>query len=142
MSKGKIMLCVLGAVLGMASFCLGMFVLTEESVKGVSGVMIGIGSSVFALSLGGLLQAALVPKKVLEEQKRQKDIDVHDERNVRIREKTGAKTNSVIFYLHIAIAIVLSALDVDAWVLIMIAGLLVIQVVLLITLSNYYLKRM
>lgn len=142
MSKGKIMLCVLGVVLGMASVLIGIFVLVDDSTKMISGMMLGIGSAAFALSLGGLLRAALVPKKVLEEQKQQKDIDVHDERNVRIREKTGAKINSVIFYLHIAIAIVLSALDVDAWVLIMIAGLLAIQVILLITLSNYYAKRM
>lgn len=142
MSKGKIMLCGLGAVLGLASVLVAIFVLADDSTKMISGMMLGIGSAAFALSLGGLLQAALVPKKVLEEQKRQKDIDVHDERNVRIREKTGAKINSVMFYLLIAIAIVLSALDVDAWVLIMIAGLLAIEVILLISLSNYYSKRM
>lgn len=137
----KIILLALVLVLGLASIYVAIFVI-KDTHKSIAGAMLGIGAAASALSLGGLAQNIFIPKSVLQQQKQQKEIEVNDERNIRIREKAGLVISRIMFYMIIAVLWVFVFMDVDMWIILLMTGMLVMYIVMLIVLTNYYSKRM
>ena len=142
MKKYKIRLFLLMAVVGALSFYVGGFILTGNRFKSVSGLCIGLGAAVFSLGIGRFISALIVSKTESEDFVRKKRIEVNDERNTRIREKVGAKTNQVVVYALSIIILAMGFMQVNILVILMVASLLLLEAVLAISLSNYYSKRM
>lgn len=73
---------------------------------------------------------------------RQKNIDVNDERNILIKEKAGARNNLILFYVTILITAIFAFLQVEIYVTITMAGLLLLNGILYVVHVNYFNKRL
>ncbi|MBT2284205.1 hypothetical protein J7E78_11720 [Paenibacillus polymyxa] len=134
------------ALTGLVTICIGGFVLKGEAFNGVSGLLIGAGSVLLVLGLGYTLQALWLNKsshqEMYAERLRQKKIDVHDERSIRLKEKAGWKTNIIIFYILMAVTVVFSLIGVEPIVVTVLASVFILQIGLGIFLVKYYAKSM
>mgnify|MGYP001165989964 CR=1 FL=1 len=142
MYKSKIGLYAIIAVLGTASVYMGGFVFTGEALKSLSGLCIGLGAALFCLGIGNLIGAGIISKVENEELVRKKNIEMNDERNTRIREKVGAQINRIVVYALTVIVLALGFMGTNVMIIIMISSVLLLELVLAITLSSYYSKRM
>jgi uncharacterized membrane protein len=129
-------------ILGAVCLYLGSFVLAGAQVKNIAGQLTGLGAAVFCLGIGNLVSTFLISKSKNEEMARQINIEVNDERNIRIREKVGAAINRIVVYILSAIVLVLGFMGAEVFIIIMLASVLLIQLVLSIVLWNYYSKQM
>lgn len=132
---------VLMALAGAALLILGKTVFTADAVKQIAGMCFGLGAALFALGIGALAGKIVTDKVVTPDIARQKEIDVNDERNVRIRERVGARTNQIIFYLLCALVLFYGFMGVELWIILSIAALFVVELVLVIVLTNRYSKE-
>ena len=142
MKKSKIWLYLFLTIVGAVSFYVGGFVLTEEKLKMISGLCIGLGAAVFCLGIGNFVGALIISKTENGEILRKKNIEVNDERNTRIREKVGAKTNQIVLYALSLIVLAMGFMQINIIAIVMVASILLLQLVLAIVLSNYYSKKM
>jgi len=142
MKKNRIWLYVLLSAIGAISVYIGGFILVEEKLKMLSGLCIGLGSAVFCLGIGNFIGTLIISKTENEEMTHRKNIEVNDERNMRIREKVGAKINQIVIYVISVIVLALGFMGVDVVIIIMISSVLLLELVLAIVLSNYYSKKM
>ena len=142
MKKNKIWLYVLLSAIGAISVYIGGFVLVEEKFKMFSGLCIGLGSAVFGIGIGNFIGALIISKTENEEMTHRKNIEVNDERNMRIREKVGAKINQIVIYVISVIVLALGFMGVDVVIIIMISSVFLLELVLAIVLNNYYSKKM
>ncbi len=138
--SNRLWLYALLAAGGALAVALGGFVITDPALKTVSGVCIGLGSASFALGVGNIIGAFTLSKSENEEILRRKAIEVNDERNVRIKEKVGAKINQVVVYVLSLIILTLGLMGADVFVLLLLSSVLVLELVLAIVLTNYYAK--
>lgn len=128
------------AAAGIACLLIGLLVVTDPAHKMLSGLFTGLGASVAAVGLGNFIWLIAVPKAKQEEQQRIKDIEVNDERNIRIREKSGSAANRIVFYALCAAELVFGLFG-DIRAVLIIAGILVLQLVLALMLPAHYSKR-
>lgn len=142
MKRNRIWLYLLMAVIGASSFYYGEFVMIEEKLKMISGLCTGLGAALFCLGIGNFIGALIISEAENKEITRKKNIEVKDERNTRIREKVGAKINQVVVYALSVIILVMGFMQINIIAIIMIASVLLLEVVLAITLSSYYSKKM
>jgi hypothetical protein len=141
MLKKRVLLMIL-AIAGAALLYVGGFVINTESLKTFSGLSIGLGAAAFGLGIGGFIRSIFVSALEEEQFKRQKDIEVNDERNVKIKEKSGYMVSRLMNYIISALVIILSFMDVGRLAVLVLVSLLVAEFVLFIWFSNYYAKRM
>lgn len=141
MKKNKLLLNLAMAVVGALALSLGGFVLTDEKVKMVSGLFIGLGAALFCIGIGNFISSLVMSKTESEEFARKKNIEVNDERNIRIREKVGSKINQVMIYAISVIVLAMGFMQVSVIAIILVASLLLLELVLAIVLTNYYSKR-
>ena len=142
MKKSRIWLYLLLTIIGAISFYAGGFVLTAEKWKTISGFCIGLGAAVFCLGIGNFVGALIISKTENEEILRRKNIEVNDERNTRIREKVGAKTNQIVVYALSLVVLAMGFMQINLIAIVMVASILLLQLVLAIVLSNYYSREM
>ena len=142
MKKNKIWLYLLLAIIGALSFYTGGFVLVEEELKMISGLCIGLGAAVFCLGIGNFIGALIISKTQNEEITRKKDIEVNDERNIRIREKVGAKINRVVIYTLSVIVLAMGFMQINILAIVMVSSVFLLELVLTIVLTNHYSKTM
>lgn len=120
----------------------GFYVLIGESLKMLSGLCIGAGSAAVGLGLGGLIRTFLISASEDEEILRAKEIEMKDERNTRIREKSGYMTARIMNYALLAFVLILGFIGADKVILLSACALIVLESVLVIVFSNYYAKKM
>jgi hypothetical protein len=140
--KNKKGLYLLQTILGITFIIIGGFILNSEETKMLSGLFIGIGSAGTALGLGWFIQSLVIPESKMKKLQRQKAIEQIDERNIRIRERTGYMAGKITDYVFMGFILVLGFMGVDKVIIAIAALVLVIKVVLVIFLSNYYAKNM
>lgn len=140
--KNKRLIYILQSTLGILLLLLAIFVFTSTSTKMLSGLCIGFGSALLVLGIGNLIRSFIVSKIEDEEIKRNKAIEVNDERNIRIKEKSSCMVAKIINYLLMILILILSFLGVDKIIILLLASILIIEFILLIIFSNYYAKRM
>lgn len=133
-------------IAGATMVYMGGFILIDEKLKGISGLLIGVGSVLAVLGVGNMVYSLWLNKpqnKVKNDEKvRMSKIEANDERKIRIREKAGWKTNIVNFYILMALTVVFSLMGVDQTVVTVLCGVFIFQISLGIFLFNYYAKRM
>lgn len=140
--KDKRLMYMIQSILGILLLLLALFVFTSSSTKMISGLCIGFGSALLVLGLGNLIRSFIISKVEDDEIQRHKNIEVNDERNIRIKEKSGCMVAKVTNYLLMILIITLSFLGVDKIVILLLSSILIIEFILLIIFSNYYAKRM
>ncbi|WP_405153490.1 hypothetical protein [Paenibacillus sp. FSL K6-0108] len=137
---------VLLALAGLVMTCIGGFALRGEALSGVSGLLIGSGSVLLVLGLGNTVHSIWMNKSsnqaMYAKRLRQKEIDVQDERTIRLKEKAGWKTNITIFYILMAVTVLFSLIGVEPIVVTVLASVFIFQIGLGIFLFNYYAKKM
>lgn len=138
----KLWLYALEALCGALAIYLGGFFSSQE-MKQVSGMLFGLGAAAFCLGIGNIIAAKIVsPRIETPEILRLKNIEVNDERNVRIKEKVGARINQIVVYALSLIVIVLGFMNADLVIILMVSSLFLLELVLLVVLTSHYSKQM
>lgn len=140
--KSKRALFILQALVGIVLLFAGGFVFTSDKLKMVSGLCIGFGAAMLVLGIGWFVQSLMVSALETEEFKRMRKIEVNDERNIRIRERTGYMVAKVMNYVLLLFILVLGFMGVDKPIIIFATALVVIEFVLVLIFSNHYAKTM
>lgn len=133
---------LLQAFVGIILFVVGEFGLTSENASMASGLCIGVGAAITVLDIGWFIQSLIVPAMETEKIKRIKNIEVNDERNTRIREKTGYMVAKIMNYLLLLFILTLGFMGVDKLIIVIAVFLVIIELILVIHFSYYYSKKM
>lgn len=136
--KRKGYISIMGAITGAILLVLARFVFQGEELKLLSGICYGFGSAFFALGIGNLIDSWIISRSESDETRRKKQIAVNDERNVRIKEKVGAKINQIVFYLINIMIMAVAFMGIDRIVIFMLLSILITELILLIVLTQYY----
>ena len=142
MGKNKAWIFLVVAAAGAISCSIGGFVLTAEKFKTASGWCIGLGAAAFALGIGKFLDGLILSKSQTAASIRRKNIEVNDERNIRIREKVGAKIGRAVNYALCVMILAMALLKINVIAIFMVIAVILLEFVLAVVLSNYYSKRM
>ncbi len=121
------------------------FILAKFIFKGKDFIMlcfINLGSLTLFFSLRHIINSFVITKAENEDALRKKEIEMNDERNIRIREKAGSKINQLVIYLLNILIWILSFMDVNFIVILMVVFILIIEWVLFIILTKHYSKMM
>jgi hypothetical protein len=130
------------ASLGGILLLISRFIFAPLSYDTLSGIGYGFGVAILVIILGKWIDTILVRKTESEETARKKEIEVNDERNTRIRERVGAKTNRIVFYAVNALIFIFGIMGVDLIVILALAAIDVVELISVIVLANYYSKSM
>lgn len=123
-----------------SSVIMGCYVLTKIYGSDVRiSILFAIAILVFVLSTNNILKLFVINESI--EAKKQRKIEMDDERNILIREKAVYKTNEYMLFLNVIIIYVLSFMNVEFWVVCLIGFLVLVQGILSIVLYDYYAKK-
>jgi len=125
-----------GAILLFAA----IFVFNTEETRMVSGLCFGLSASTFSLGAGWFIRSFLVSPEEDDSIRKQKEIEVNDERNTRIRERTGYMVARVMNYVLCAFILVLGFMGVDRTIILLVAGMIALEFILTVYFSNRYSK--
>jgi len=123
-----------------SSVTMGCHVLTKYYGSDVRiSILFAIAILVLALSTNNILKFFVIKESI--EAKKQRKIEMEDERNILIREKAVYKTNEYMLFLSVIIIYVLIFMNVEFWVICLIGFLVLVQGILSIVLYDYYAKK-
>jgi hypothetical protein len=139
-SGTKQLLYILGIAAGIALVIAGIF-FKDAELKGLMGVCVGVGAGLIGMFIANLVTLRIERKH--PEAFIRKNIDVNDERNTVIRDKAGAKSNSIIMLAIMPIlTLVFILVDTELYVILTMAGLILLNIALYIGYANYYNNRL
>lgn len=127
---------------GIALILAGEYIFISDSMKALSGLCIGIGAALAALGIGWLIQSLVVSATENEAISKAKLIEVQDERNTRIREKTGYMTSKIMNYVLVFFIFVLMFIGANQIIILLAVSLLIVEFALVLIFSNFYSKKM
>ncbi len=104
---------VITLILGIILIC-ASFLFKGDELKTVSGVLIGIGTGLFGMSLANLYMKHFEKKN--PEVMKQNEIEFKDERNTVIRNKAKAMAGDITQWFIMAIAYVTIIINAPLWV--------------------------
>ena len=135
---------VIGAmsILGVILLLLGCFVFTSKNLIIISRLCIGFGSSMSVLGIGHLGSFFILSVVENKEMKQLEVIEMNDERNIRIKEKSSYMVIKIMNYMISVLILALGFMNVNRMILIMIASFFLVELILVIIFSNYYSKTM
>lgn len=132
----NISLLIFGAVL----FTVGGIFLKGDEVKSINGVCIGIGASIFGMSISNLWMINFNKKHPNE--LKQSEIEFSDERNTLIRNKAKAKVADIIQWFIMGIAYITILIKTSLWVTLIVTGVFLLKYVLEMYFVNKYQKEL
>lgn len=138
-SKKNILICSIGSLLGITLYILG-WSLEKYITLTSKAVLFGISASIFFVSFKNLIQYLLANLFSLNTEKIQ--IEMNDERNIKIKEKTSYICYRIIYYLIITLLLIFYFMKVNEIILYFIIALIIIHSILEAIVSCYYSKRM
>ncbi len=142
MKKSKIWAYVLLIIIGGTLLSVGHFVFIGEELKSLSGLCVGIGAAAFVLGIGNFVGALVISKTENDEMTRKKNIEVNDERNTQIREKSAYQTLRVLQYTLYVFSLVLAFSNSPLYIVLIFAGIILLQCIALIIFNIYYDKKL
>lgn len=138
-SKKNILICSIGSLLGITLYILG-WSLEKYITLTSKAILFGISASIFFVSFKSLIQYLLANLFGLNTEKIQ--IEMNDERNIKIKEKTSYICYRIIYYLIITLLLIFYFMKVNEIILYFIIALIIIHSILEAIVSCYYSKRM
>ncbi|RYD04107.1 hypothetical protein N752_16120 [Desulforamulus aquiferis] len=126
-------------ILGIGLIVTG-FLFRAEEVKNISGVLIGIGMSLFGSSLFNLFMKHFQQKH--PEIKKQNEIYFNDERNVIIQNRSKARAADIIQWFIIGLAYVMILFDYPLWLFGITVGIFLLYYLISIYFAVKYQKEM
>jgi purine-cytosine permease-like protein len=108
--------------------------------KSVGGVCIGVGGGLFGMSISNLYMKRLEDKK--PDIRKQKEIELSDERNTIIRNKAKAKAGDITQWFIMGIAYVTILINASMWVTLVVIGVFSLKCTLEAYFMNKYQKEM
>ena len=138
--KGGKTIAAVAAIIGLACLLAGLFVVTDPASKSISGLLTGLGAAAFPLGLGNLIWHIAVPQAKRTEQQHKKNIEINDERNTRIREKAGASSNRIVFYMLCTAVLVFGFLG-DIRAILILSGIMLLQFFIIVAFTGHYSKQ-
>ena len=132
---------LLSAVAGAISLFCGKFIFEGEALKNLSGFCYGIGAAALSLGIGSFVGSFVTKKVETDETKRRKDIQVNDERNIRIKEKAAYQTFQCMLYGLSALSLILTFMSAPLYVILLNVGLTLGLIFLFIIFINYYSEK-
>lgn len=140
--KNKRIIFSITGIVGIILILMGVFVFNNPDQDMISGLCFGIGGACTVLAVGSLIQSLIVSPLEDEEIRRKKAIEIRDERNTSIREKSGYMVSRIMNYLLFAYTLFLIFMKAELIFIILAVALILVQLILIIYYSNYYSKKM
>ncbi|MDF2800843.1 MAG: hypothetical protein K0S61_746 [Anaerocolumna sp.] len=116
--------------LGICCIIISLFIHSDDN-KAISGILIGIGTGFVGMSIANFVNIHMENKN--PEYKKQSRIDLDDERNILIRNRSKAKAGDITQWLIMIIAYITILISAPLWV-----TLVVVMVFLLYNILNLY----
>lgn len=124
-------------IVGSLLFALGIYFMTKNIAPNYSGALLGIGCGLFARGMSSTFERWYYKKH--PELKKAKNIETNDERNKLCSYKAYAAVYKTNCYILSAIAITVAILGLPLWLVLALAGLLILdQVVYVIVFNKNY----
>lgn len=130
------------ALAGIILIFAGSFIFTSDKVKNISALCFGFGAALSILGIGWLIQSITMPALEDEQIKKFKRIEINDERNTAIREKTGYMVAKIMNYVLLIYVMALTFMKVSTTIMVLAFSLIIIEFFLCVFFSNYFRKRM
>lgn len=129
-------------ILGFAGLVLVIygFYLTKTAPKELTGIMFGIGSSLFVAGLAGII--ANIYNKHNPEAAKWKNIQVNDERNKFLRYKSNSMVRNINQWLLFALAMITIVVKLPLWMTLSLVGINLINSILYVYFFNKFSKEM
>ncbi len=137
--KKEILYSVIGLVIGVVLILLAVFVFTGST--SLNGACFGIGAALLALSGGNLIGKSVITRVETPENTRMQSIELHDERNIRIRERAGWNTMRIFTPVLCFLTLASAFIGVELYITLVLCGLILLQAALVIGSQVYYEKR-
>jgi hypothetical protein len=125
---------------GIVLFIFGGVFLKGYEVKSISGICIGIGASLFGMSVSNLWMINFNKKH--PDELKQSEIEFSDERNTMIRNKAKAKVADIIQWFIMGIAYITILISASLWVTLTVVGVFLLKYVLELYFMNKYQKEL
>ncbi|GAP22014.1 hypothetical protein [Leptolinea tardivitalis] len=129
-------------LLGIGLLLVGVLVFNSSETKMASGLSFGIGAATSGLGIGWLIRSFVVTSIEDEAIRKSKEIEINDERNTRIRERTGYMVARIMNYVLCVFILILGFMGADRNIILMVAGLILLEGLLTIYFSSRYSKTM
>lgn len=127
---------VLLMIAGLALAAVGLFVITDDALKSVSGACIGVGAGAFGMALSKVITAAVMRRH--PEYERRQSIEEHDERNIQIREKSKARGFDAVWVTFCITMLCFILMDVNlSAILVVVGAYIIVNVVQMYYLAKY-----
>lgn len=130
---------VITLMLGIVLLCLS-FLFRGDEFKTVSGVLVGVGSGLFAMGVANLWMKRFEEKN--PDIMKDNEIEFKDERNTIIRYRAKAKAGDIIQWFIMGIAYVLIIIEAPVWIILVTVGVFVLYNILFLYYMNQYQKEM
>jgi len=140
--KRKKMLYLGVGIVGILLIVLGIYVFNSQANEMFGGLCFGIGGACTALGFGSFIQGLLISDIRSKEIEEFCSIEENDERNIRIKEKSGYMTSKIMNYILCGFVLYLGFVKAPLNYLLPAVGLIIIELLLVIILSNHYSKTM
>ena len=127
-------------IFGIALFIFGGVLLKGDEVKSINGICIGIGASLFGMSISNLCMINFNKKH--PDELKQSEIEFSDERNTMIRNKAKAKVADIIQWFIMGIAYITILISASLWVTLTVVGVFLLKYVLELYFMNKYQKEL
>jgi len=138
----KKMLFFLEMISGVILLVLGFTYFDNENTKVISGLSFGIGIVLFIFGLSYFIINLKYSEKQINEINKQKNINVTDERNVLIKEKSSYSVSRIMNYVFIILLILSFIFKMNIMVSFFIISVIIIKLILMIIYSDYYSKQL
>jgi hypothetical protein len=126
-------------IIGICCIAASLFFRAAE-VKTIAGILIGIGGSLFGISLCGLYTNRIERKN--PEVEKQTEIEFKDERNTMIRNRAKAEAGDITQWLVMVIAYITIFISAPLWVTSAVVAVFLLYNAIGIYLMNKYQKEM
>ncbi len=130
---------IAGMIVGILLVTLGFF-MQDEAFKTISGILIGIGSGLFGLSVAQFYMISYEHKN--PEIVKQNEIEFKDERSVMIRDKAKAKAGDITSWCVLGVAWINILVDGSLWITLICCALSALHVGIGLYLMTKYDKEL
>lgn len=116
------------------------FLISDEALKALSGVLIGVGAGLIGMSLSQLTTSRYLKKYPAAA--KQAEIETNDERNILIRARAKAAAGDITRWFTIALAFIMIQIDAPLWVTLCVISVYMLYHVLALVFMARFQKEM